>query len=206
MRRALHGFPPRVGSVSIHAPWEGCDSLGAPTALRVLPVSIHAPWEGCDWWHTPSSTSRGVFQFTHPGKGATTSPAVWIMSRLSFNSRTLGRVRPNANFISWYFDLKFQFTHPGKGATISYFCTSLLINVSIHAPWEGCDLAFLVLLFGADVSIHAPWEGCDWCTALTNCYTKSVSIHAPWEGCDDQHVRITFVSAVSIHAPWEGCD
>ena len=38
-------------------------------------VSIHAPWEGCDS-HSPKPTlSLIMFQFTHPGKGATASPS-----------------------------------------------------------------------------------------------------------------------------------
>ena len=79
--------------------------------------------------------------------------------------------------------------------------------VSIHAPWEGCDLVFLVgagsiYVFqfthpgkgatvqqgdprnGCDVSIHAPWEGCDTMTGAKHSDWLSVSIHAPWEGCD----------------------
>ena len=34
-------------------------------------VSIHAPWEGCDGRFSRSSVLTAVFQFTHPGKGAT---------------------------------------------------------------------------------------------------------------------------------------
>ena len=34
--------------VSIHAPWEGCDSCGGGDEARLSLVSIHAPWEGCD--------------------------------------------------------------------------------------------------------------------------------------------------------------
>ena len=57
-------------SVSIHAPWEGCDCAILLTELLIA-VSIHAPWEGCD-----SSQQRG-------GR----------CCALCFNSRTLGRVR-----------------------------------------------------------------------------------------------------------------
>ena len=56
------------------------------------------------------------FQFTHPGKGATIpllGPAGAVLA--------------------------FQFTHPGKGATASRLMTSGDWQVSIHAPWEGCD-------------------------------------------------------------------
>ena len=56
------------------------------------------------------------FQFTHPGKGATSNEIVTQKQRQRFNSRTLGRVRlalsRNGNYLR-----KFQFTHPGKGAT-----------------------------------------------------------------------------------------
>ena len=107
----------RNESVSIHAPWEGCDlttldiaclysgfnsrTLGRVRRARGLSivhavnVSIHAPWEGCDCqWQSGSACGAG------------------------FNSRTLGRVR-----------LLFQIS------------VRLIQTVSIHAPWEGCDLS-----------------------------------------------------------------
>ena len=78
--------------VSIHAPREGCDD-GREYNGAWYPVSIHAPREGCDfrWEYLPckrhgfnSRTPGGVrqsitddpegprmFQFTHPGRGAT---------------------------------------------------------------------------------------------------------------------------------------
>ena len=34
-------------TVSIHAPWEGCDRT-IIVASSESEVSIHAPWEGCD--------------------------------------------------------------------------------------------------------------------------------------------------------------
>ena len=39
--------------------------------LDLLLVSIHAPWEGCDSSTVKSISSLREFQFTHPGKGAT---------------------------------------------------------------------------------------------------------------------------------------
>ena len=103
----------------------------------------------------------GAFQFTHPGRGAT--------------SPILGGQIPQRSF---------QFTHPGRGATIWLAIRILLTRVSIHAPREGCDKvaeAYQVdvqrfnsrtpggvrlacqMLMGhkVDVSIHAPREGCD---------------------------------------------
>ena len=59
---------------------------------------------------------KGVFQFTHPGRGATSSAGGTPHSARGFNSRTPGGVR------LWLFA---QFR--------------LLQAVSIHAPREGCD-------------------------------------------------------------------
>ena len=59
---------------------------------------------------------REEFQFTHPGKGATLYHLFSLHNPYSFNSRTLGRVR----------------------RTIHKEVEEEL-NVSIHAPWEGCD-------------------------------------------------------------------
>ena len=102
--------------VSIHAPWEGCDLLHLQYRSYGVEVSIHAPWEGCDVVVSCRVCSEIVFQFTHPGKGATREEAYIIDRYLvsihapwegcdsrsvsrsgregSFNSRTLGRVRP----------------------------------------------------------------------------------------------------------------
>ena len=125
----------------------------------------------------------GLFQFTHPGKGATSAPSCacqhrWVsihapwegcdcVGRVTltlmrcFNSRTLGRVRQREPRSSTPIS-PFQFTHPGKGATRSSCLRRKASPVSIHAPWEGCDFTGVVPseLFGT-VSIHAPWEGCD---------------------------------------------
>ena len=64
--------------VSIHAPWEGCDFYLYPFCISEL-VSIHAPWEGCDKFSTLSLVFGQVFQFTHPGKGATPHLEVLIV-------------------------------------------------------------------------------------------------------------------------------
>ena len=67
----------------------------------------------------PKFVTPAAFQFTHPGKGATTNPADW---------------EPH-----W----QFQFTHPGKGATKREERALRKYEVSIHAPWEGCDVSGL---------------------------------------------------------------
>ena len=86
---------------------------------RVQRVSIHAPWEGCDLNSVRRSTIPLRFQFTHPGKGATCQCGYNGSVYPCFNSRTLGRVRPQ------------------QGKDINYEA-----KVSIHAPWEGCDNTF----------------------------------------------------------------
>ena len=82
-----------------------------------------------------------LFQFTHPGKGATASASAkffstWVSIHapwegcdllvadksntfFRFNSRTLGRVRRSAPY-QILLSVRFQFTHPGKGATMRH--------------------------------------------------------------------------------------
>ena len=79
------------------------------------------------------------FQFTHPGRGATESITHIIRQVKSFNSRTPGGVRPESvNLL--VADKSFQFTHPGRGATARLGRRERSEVVSIHAPREGCDL------------------------------------------------------------------
>ena len=58
---------------------------------------------------------------------------------MRFNSRTLGRVR-RVPSLDIFGIIKFQFTHPGKGATPVVIALHTSSSVSIHAPWEGCDI------------------------------------------------------------------
>ena len=108
-----------------------------------------------------SQNYRPMFQFAHPGKGATSSVRALFHEHIRFNSRTLGRVRLAECFRRWL----------------------LYLLVSIHAPWEGCDLlAFLLLMMNLFQFTH-PGKGA---TQLWLDGDKEilVSIHAPWEGCD----------------------
>ena len=63
-----------------------------------------------------ASPHHPPFQFTHPGKGATLPLSVVSPCVARFNSRTLGRVRRASRSI-FPLSMRFQFTHPGKGAT-----------------------------------------------------------------------------------------
>ena len=61
--------------------------------LDSVSVSIHAPWEGCDAIEEVFGEFGIMFQFTHPGKGATQAHQQECKPLGGFNSRTLGRVR-----------------------------------------------------------------------------------------------------------------
>ena len=148
---------------------------------------------------------------------------------ISFNSRTLGRVRRSASCSGFGF-LMFQFTHPGKGATRRCVVRRFQIyRFNSRTLGRVRHDYFLPAIGKLDVSIHAPWEGCDACRGKRAPLAKEVSIHAPWEGCDRRRQLSLSHSegfnsrtlgrvrrrhrphgrrclAVSIHAPWEGCD
>ena len=169
-----------------------------------------------------------MFQFTHPGKGATPADGIPRVSGTCFNSRTLGRVRRlSASALADF--CPFQFTHPGKGATELVCCISSLLRVSIHAPWEGCD--FIVPPFSIlDTRFNSRTLGR---VRPTSCLSLSWVIMFqfthPGKGATLRssssptgrtsfnsrtlgRVRLSWSitkhngASVSIHAPWEGCD
>ena len=193
-------------SVSIHAPREGCDRGDHTELPRGKGVSIHAPREGCDddsqtqqlqQCSFNSRTPGGVrphvlndtppvelFQFTHPGRGAT-------------------RVYAYAD----QGERMFQFTHPGRGATTSSRVHHLAHqSFNSRTPGGVRRCSALSNCYTKSVSIHAPREGCDLAKRPTQ-QIHDVSIHAPREGCDGEGVtRHRWLIVVSIHAPREGCD
>ena len=127
--------------VSIHAPWEGCDGgtssvisqrkrFNSRTLGRVRPLGGIAP------------LSPFPFQFTHPGKGATSTGAAASHLFGRFNSRTLGRVRRSiANRILRAID-SFNSRTLGRVRRGNVSVHTASIAVSIHAPWEGCDWGY----------------------------------------------------------------
>ena len=127
--------------------------------------------------------TTSAFQFTHPGKGATFGRCYFIPIHQGFNSRTLGRVRRED---AW-----------GK---LKHF------RVSIHAPWEGCDLYPIVDPPPTCVSIHAPWEGCDFLLPIFQSVLQWFQFTHPGKGATALALGLSAEATVSIHAPWEGCD
>ena len=102
-----------------------------------------------------------MFQFTHPGRGATSSQWIACDTSLGFNSRTPGGVR-RVSSLRRRALLGFNSRTPG--GVRQFLCPprELLLLVSIHAPREGCDSHWWYAQHANhDVSIHAPREGCD---------------------------------------------
>ena len=170
-------------------------------------VSIHAPWEGCDFELEPVSRLMSTFQFTHPGKGATSCQPSPPRSSGCFNSRTLGRVRLSTP----------------RGYIIGRL-------VSIHAPWEGCDL-LVVLLLSLLTKFQFTHPGKGATRRVEHSYILRVMFQFthPGKGAtvsENEYGRIYYgfnsrtlgrvrrkksegvktILSVSIHAPWEGCD
>ena len=186
------------------------------------------PGKGATSSRTGKRRGQLTFQFTHPGKGATPRVGQSTLDLVGFNSRTLGRVRPGSRL--WLRStLRFQFTHPGKGATSADELDALAYDVSIHAPWEGCDIQGRLLHASCLMfQFTHPGKGATTLRRFEDLqiagfnsrtlgrvrlrvggshrrYDKFQFTHpgkgATWKSCCEQHCF-----SVSIHAPWEGCD
>ena len=145
------------------------------------------------------------FQFTHPGRGATFAGPRGSYCHSGFNSRTPGGVRLSKVRIL-IMRLRFQFTHPGRGATQTEHTNSRTLGVSIHAPREGCDVCWLVVVAYDNVSIHAPREGCDGTPLRRSARGRSFNSRTPGGVRLPSSVDLLTPLRVSIHAPREGCD
>ena len=58
-------------TVSIHAPWEGCDSAVATLIVVFFVFQFTHPGKGATTRTVGRTLINTTFQFTHPGKGAT---------------------------------------------------------------------------------------------------------------------------------------
>ena len=110
------------------------------TSVRCLAFQFTHPGRGATSWNCSASTLRDWFQFTHPGRGAT------------FLCHT----------INYYYGV-FQFTHPGRGATTASDKGWTINYVSIHAPREGCDPVLEQWLLADDrFQFTHPGRGATW--------------------------------------------
>ena len=65
-----------------------------------------------------------------------------------------------------------------------------LADISIHAPYKGCNLREGKVNGAFIISIHAPYKGCNTNILLMN-EDDFISIHAPYKGCNIK-MRVVF--------------
>ena len=129
--------------ISIHAPHAGCD--GAILSVRYSTSNFNPRTPcGVRQLRTQEKQRAGIFQSTHPMRGATKT--FFIGSGI----------------------LSFQSTHPMRGATQATIRLYRQVRISIHAPHAGCDtLNNCKNKVFCEISIHAPHAGCDNSIKLT---------------------------------------
>ena len=124
-----------------------------------------------------------LFQFTHPGKGATTlCQKLRTHSRVSIHAPWEGCDLRRGHIKAD--ETKFQFTHPGKGATLLMNWKPSLMMFQFTHPGKGAtqQTAFGRRIYDGFQFTH-PGKGAT-CSSAISSYLGCVSIHAPWEGCD----------------------
>ena len=133
---------------------------------------------------TAACTSPVTFQSTHPARGATTDHRTGGGRTVYFNPRTPRGVR-----------------------LMEIDGILVRLDISIHAPREGCDADLHGSSSGdPTISIHAPREGCDANKMGTSMQMIQFQSTHPARGA----TRLAIISPpqnnISIHAPREGCD
>ena len=137
MRRIRNFMRSKIFFVSIHAPREGCDSC----------VRYSRCPRGRFNSRTPGGVRRatllltaipGVFQFTHPGRGATAALRAWMpCSRVSIHAPREGCDFSEGCIIERM--RGFNSRTPGGVRLLWTLHSRMRLLVSIHAPREGCD-------------------------------------------------------------------
>ena len=211
-------------------------------------VSIHTPWEGCDFrWDacpllSPCFNSHtlgrvrppflalcvvvGLFQFTHPGKGATEN-IVLLSANDLVSIHTPWEGCDEGGWLTAEVADVFQFTHPGKGATTSRrYCSAWSCGFNSHTLGRVRPVWIIVSLpvrcfnshtlgrvrLGADyhrqpailVSIHTPWEGCDGVTARLNAVLMAFQFTHPGKGATLVYPPRGFLRGFQFTHPGKG--
>ena len=123
-----------------------------------------------------------MFQFTHPGRGATGVNGIPPILQGSFNSRTPGGVRLNHLILRLSSEC-FNSRTPGGVRRGAAGDRRRAVQVSIHAPREGCDGEPQAAVHRrSNVSIHAPREGCDSSTLAYICVVDRFQFTHPGRG------------------------
>ena len=126
-----------------------------------------------------------MFQFTHPGRGATSSGNNLGNVNLCFNSRTPGGVRQFHKALKEP-HLCFNSRTPGGVRRLNLLVQSSCDGFNSRTPGGVRRLQREDGQFLPSVSIHAPREGCDMHAWRNHHRPNRVSIHAPREGCDSR--------------------
>ena len=169
-----------------------------------------------------------MFQFTHPGRGATPTrhpvrrrvhvsihapregcdPTWWLWTPPSpcFNSRTPGGVRPPLPCpLLW--TLGFNSRTPGGVRPLFIHQSYRRIGSFNSRTPGGVRLEYLRASIGTTCFNSRTPGGVRLYIAKPSTICVLVSIHAPREGCDQTAECLLVVPLpVSIHAPREGCD
>ena len=104
-----------------------------------------------------------TFQFTHPGRGATSLVLLSVLWVLSFNSRTPGGVRLEYLNLSKKLNIGFNSRTPGGVRLVFAFSSySLEHSFNSRTPGGVRPTGAIRLVYVYLVSIHAPREGCDY--------------------------------------------
>ena len=145
--------------ISIHAPLAGCD-LSAHAVQSLEQISIHAPLAGCDSVAGRVMVGSGLFQSTHPLRGATSYPFY------DDSKRTISIHAPLAGCDSFrctppQYIVGFQSTHPLRGATLRDSSRWMMATFQSTHPLRGATGRAADRAAGAWISIHAPLAGCD---------------------------------------------
>ena len=198
-REAL--IPHQTIDVSIHAPGRGA-TPSSPATMSLIGSFNSRTREGCDGRQKRDNRASAV-SIHAPGRGATPIEVQMMQANVEFQFTHPGGVRPVLTDML-LLCVTFQFTHPGGVRLGQTLVSPMCVQVSIHAPGRGATANDYVPAFISPSFNSRTREGCDWCTALTNCYTKSVSIHAPGRGATFYTAVPWGASDVSIHAPGRG--
>ena len=101
----------------------------------------------------------------------------------------------------------FQFTHPGRGATPRAEVVIPILEVSIHAPREGCDLSRDNKgNLKAEFQFTHPGRGATKPYLLDLFAIVGFQFTHPGRGATKERRIHPLGRYVSIHAPREGCD
>ena len=145
------------------------------------------------------------FQFTHPGRGATSDAE----SKHFHNRVSIHAPREGCDYLRGCHHCShgsFNSRTPGGVRLGRRNEADIASTVSIHAPREGCDASAPCVPRGLRVSIHAPREGCDVEGGADDFTAWSFNSRTPGGVRPPFSVRAVVTTSVSIHAPREGCD